>query len=115
MSLTWKDALTTVLALATMSLYYAMSKGIHIPLIGGYRTAIVALTIFGIAMCAFGSQTTNTTNTTIFVSIATVLGIASIVFIIYGLITGTHFAFALLTGTILLLWVIATIDHIISR
>lgn len=112
MSLTWKDLVTTVLAVMTAGLYYSMSKGITLPLIAGYRSAIIALGIIGIGMCALSGG--NTAPSGPFIILASVGGIVALILIVYGLITGTKFAFILLTVTILVLWAGATLRHLLS-
>lgn len=114
MMLTWKDGVTTLLALLVAGLLYVQTTAaIQLPIIGSsYRLSIVALAIIGIAMCAFSNGGTMGANP--FVTIASILGVVSLVLIIYGLITGTKIAFLALTGVILVLWVVATVNHLIG-
>lgn len=111
MGLTWKDIVTTIFAAMTFGLFYAMSKNMQLPLITGYRGAILVLGVFGIAMCALSGGATTTGP---FITIASILGIASLIFIIYGLITGAEIAFTLLTISIIALWIISTFRHLIQ-
>lgn len=113
MELTWKDLLTTILAAGVVGLYYAVSKGIDLPLLSGYRSAILTLAIVGMAMCALSGGTNGTTN--LFITVASGLGIISLILIVYGLITGTKIAFALLTIVILALWATATLRHLFAK
>lgn len=110
MGLSWKDAVTTLLASAVLGISYAMTKGIEMPIITNYRWGIAALGIIGIAMCAFSGGTTGGTSSLIV--IANVLGFIAFGLIVYGLISGTKIAFILLTITILTLWAIATFRHL---
>ena len=112
MALTWKDLITTILAAAVFGLYYAMSKGMSIPLVSGYRSAILVLLIVGMSMCAFSSA--NISQGNMFIKVASILGIVAFALIIYGLITGAKIAFTLLTAIILLLWLIATMRHVVG-
>ena len=111
--LTWKDGVTTLLALLIVGLLYVQTTAaIQLPIIGSsYRLSIVALAIIGIAMCAFSGGTTGTSP---FITIASILGVVSLVLIIYGLITGTKIAFLALTAVILVLWVVATVNHLLG-
>jgi EamA domain-containing membrane protein RarD len=111
-SLSWKDLVTSLLAALTFGLYYAMTKGIELPVITSYRIGIIFLAIIGIGMCAFSSASSGSTSP--FITLASILGVVSLVLIIYGLFTGTKVAFILLTITILLLWGISTLRHFIS-
>lgn len=113
MALTWKDFVTTILAAVVFGLYYAMTKGIAVPLIPGYRAAMIVLFIIGISMCAFSSAS-NASPGNLFITTASILGAASLILIIYGLITGAKLAFTLIAAAILLLWIIATARHILG-
>ncbi|MBI3984748.1 MAG: hypothetical protein HY344_02285 [Candidatus Levybacteria bacterium] len=113
MSLTWKDLSTTLLALLTLGLYFAMTKGIDVPLISGYRAGILLLAFFGILMCA--SSPGFSSGSSVLVMAAGVLGFLALILIIYGLVTGTELAFTLLTVTILVLWAISTFRHFITK
>lgn len=115
MSLTWKDGVTTLLALLVAGLYFGRTtSGMTLPLISdGYRWAIVALAIIGIGMCSFSSPAT-TSGTNMFIVLAGVLGVSALILIIYGLVTGAKIAFTLLTATILLLWLISTVRHLFA-
>ncbi len=112
MGLTWKDIATTILALCVFGIYYAMSKGVSLPLITGYRGAILVLALLGIAMCSLSGGTN--TNTGVFFIAASFLGVVALVLIIYGLITGTKIAFVLLAVNLIVLWLIATLRHLLK-
>lgn len=115
MTLTGKDIITTILAVTTIALYYAVTKGINLPLISGYRMATLLLGIIGIAMCAFGSGTGATAAHGMWAIVEGALGITALILIIAGLITGTKLTFILLTVTILGLWIMATIRHFMGQ
>ena len=108
MSLTWKDAVTTILAACVFGIYYAQTKGISLPLLSSIRWATIALAILGIAMCAFGAGTSQTSQMIRFLS---VLGVTSLILIIASLTTGSSLAFLLLTIVIILMWVLSTARH----
>lgn len=113
MAITWKDGITTVLAVASYGLYYAMSNNIRLPIVSGYRVAVFIMLLIGVAMCAFSSPDTAKAGSP-FISIATVLGITSLALVVYGLITGSKDAFMLLTFVIIVLWIVATLRHLIG-
>lgn len=115
MTLTWKDGATTLLVIGTCGLYYAMIQGINLPIISGYRGAIAVLAIVGIAMCAFGARPTSGAGMNLFTGAASVLGVAALILIIYGLIAGTKLALTLLTATMVLLWIISTAHHMVGN
>jgi hypothetical protein len=113
--LTWKDGVTTILAIAVLGLYYVTAKGIDLPIFTGYRWSIGIVAIIGITMCALsggGESTASGSNP--FTILASILGVAAFLFIVYGLIAGTKLAVILLAVTVLLLWGIATVRHIVS-
>lgn len=112
MGLSIRDIATTILAMASLALFYLMNEEINLPLITNYRGAILALTLIGIGMCAIagGAQGVNNTYTTL----STILGVTALILIIYGLITGAKIAFIGLTITIVSLWFISTLRHIVS-
>ncbi len=112
MSVSWKDFATTILAMLTFAFYYAITKGIAFPFISGYRGAILVLTVIGVSMCTFSARTRDRSNP--FIVIASILGTASLGLIIYGLVTGAQIAFIYLTFTILALWLVATLRHIMT-
>ena len=115
MSLTGKDIVTTLLAVATFGLYYAMGRGIDLPVITGVRGAVLVMGAIGIMMCAMSGYTpTQTSGSNPFIVVASALGIASLFLIAYGLITGAKMALLLLTVAILALWVVSTFRHIIT-
>lgn len=115
MAITGKDFITTLLAAGTIILYYAMTKGTNIPFISGYRMAILLLGVIGIAMCAVGSGTGITTAHGVWAILGSVLGISALILTIIGLITGAKLAFTLLTATVLGLWFMATLRHLLGQ
>jgi hypothetical protein len=114
MGLTWKDLITTILAAGVFGIYYAMGKGIDLPVISGYRSAILVLGILGIAMCALSGGGGTAGGFNPFIAIISALGFAAFLLIIYGLITGAKIAFVLLSFTILAMWALATFRHAIA-
>jgi hypothetical protein len=110
MALTWKDLITTLLAGGTVATYFA-----YVNSTGGYRIPVLILAIIGIAMCAFsGGVGTTTGGTNPYIVVASILGVAALILIVYGLITGAKIAFVLLAGTMLLLWIVATLRHALN-
>lgn len=112
MALTWKDAITTILAVLVAWFSYLMVSGYKFPLISGYRWATLVLLILGISMCAFSSA--GPTSGGPFITISSALGIAAFILIIAGFIFGTKTIFLITTGIILLLWLIATLRHLLG-
>lgn len=117
MSLTWRDLVTTFFAFINMALMYAMVKGIQLPFVPGYRVAILLVGGIGIVMCALSGYDpavqANALGRTL-VSIASALGGVAFILIVFGLITGNKLAFILLTGDVIVLWIMTTLRHIFS-
>ena len=90
---------------------FAQAKGWNIPVLNNTRLSILSLAVVGILMCALSSANTATGT---FKTIAMILGVASLLLIIAGLITNNRGIFYLLAADILILWIISTIRHTIS-
>jgi hypothetical protein len=112
MRLTWRDALTTLLAGAVVVLTLAVTQGWGWPLLGGYGAGTVALAIAGLTMCAVGGSSARTPSAgTAFVVIASVLGVAALGLVIASLIVQSQTLFITLAASILLLWALTTARH----
>lgn len=112
MALTWKDLVTTIMALFIASFAYLMVTGYKFPLISGYRWATLILLILGIGMCALSSAQG---VGGIYITIASGLGIVALILIIAGFIFATKTIFLLTAGVIILLWALATFRHLIGQ
>jgi hypothetical protein len=112
MALTWKDGATTILALLVLGFSYLMATGYKFPLISSYRWATVVLLVLGIGMCALGSARLDTQSN--WISLANILGVVAFILIIAGIITGSKMIFLSLSGTIVVLWLVATMRHLLS-
>lgn len=115
MALTWKDLVTTILAASIFGIYYAMTKGIDLPIISGYRSAILVLGVLGMIMCAMSGSGSLASGMNFYAVVGSIFGVLSLILIVYGLITGAKIAFTILTFVIIGLWVFTTIHHIIGN
>jgi hypothetical protein len=111
MALSWKDAVTTFLALIVFGFSYSIAQGIHIPFVPNFRIATLVLLILGIGMCAMSSANGQSSP---YVTALGVLGFLSLTLIIAGIITGAKVVFLATAGTILLLWLLATVRHAVG-
>jgi peptidoglycan/LPS O-acetylase OafA/YrhL len=109
MAITWKDAVTTILAAATGMLAYAKYQNWQSWLIGP-RLGIAVLGGIGMAMCAFGSD--NFAHPTAWTVGLSVLGVIALVLVVAGLITGSQLTFFALAVDILALWLLSTLRHV---
>jgi hypothetical protein len=109
-AITWKDAITTILAAGTGALAYAKYLGWQ-SWVTAPRLGIAVLAVVGIAMCALGAGNTITAGSPWSIILSAMGGLA-LVLVIAGLITGSSFVFYALTADILALWLLSTIRHL---
>ena len=112
MALTWKDLITTTLAVILAGFSYLVVTGYKLPLISGYRWATLVLLILGIGMCALSSAGPGSSG--IFITIASGLGVIALILIIAGFIFATKTIFLATAAVIVLLWITATLRHLIG-
>jgi hypothetical protein len=111
MTLTWKDAVTTLLAIIVLGFSYLVVQGTHIPFVPNFRIATLVLLILGIGMCAMSSASGQSSP---YVTALGALGFLSLTLIIAGVITGAKLVFLATAVTILVLWLLATVRHAIG-
>ena len=118
MQLTWRDGAATVLAALVVTVMLAVTQAWSWPLLGDYRSGVIALTILGFAMCSAGLQVAEGNAATSFkrplMVVGSVLGIAALALVITGLIFATGALFVALAIVILALWFVTTMDHAVS-
>lgn len=113
MALTWKDGVTTLLAFLVIGFTYLMAIGYKMPLTIGFRWATVVLLVLGIGMCALSSYTPGSTPS-VWITFASVLGSLALILILAGIVTGSKMIFITLGVTIFLLWLVATLRHLLG-
>jgi hypothetical protein len=90
----------------------AVSDGWGWPLLGGYRVGAAALLVVGLAACIVGGSNMTTFDTRdAMVLGATTIGFFTFAVSIWGIVTGSETAFAIVFVTTVMLWVVATIHH----
>jgi hypothetical protein len=115
MQLTWRDGAAAVLAALVVAVMLALTQAWSWPLLGDYRVGIVALTIIGFGMCATGIRATQASAfEQPFMIVASVLGVVALGLVILGLIYATQTLFVALGNTLLALWVVTTVDHVLA-
>ena len=113
MSLTWRDAVATILTGGVALLTYAKLVGWSIPLLGSWRLSTLAVFALGIGTCiaaGSGGVPANDGWTTI----ATVLGICAAILLLIGLIFESKLVFILLAADVGMLWLVSTIHHVVT-
>lgn len=113
MKLTWRDALTTILAISVGAATLAVTEDWDWALLGSTRAAVGAVGAIGLVMCIVGGSRDVSPVKGAFGVVATALGIAAFVLIVLGLITGSESVLLALAGVIGFLWFITTLRHAI--
>jgi hypothetical protein len=114
MRFTSKDVISSFLAAAVVFVALAVVYGWGWPLLGDYRAGTVALGVFGIAMCASGSDYSRVRGSHPLVIVASLLGVAALGLIVAGLIWATVELFVGLAAVIVALWFVTTVRHLIT-
>lgn len=120
MKVTYRDAITTVLAALVVAVTLAVTEGWAWPMLGSTRAGIVAVGILGVAMCSIGTRSEDMATRDAFVHhpgmiVGSVLGTVALVLLIAGLIAGTEALLIILAADLVLLWAVATIRHAATR
>lgn len=114
MTLTWKDAVATLLVVGVGIVTYARLKGFDWPLLGSWRAGVLVLFGLGIATCIVaGSGSVPDKNA--WTVAGSVLGGVAFALIIAGLIANSKMVFLALALDILALWLLTTMHHIIEK
>ncbi len=112
MQLTWRDGAATVLAALVVPVLLAVTQAWSWPLLGDYRSGVIALTILGFGMCSVGNRATEASAfKQPFMVVASVLGAVALGLVIFGLIFATQALFVALAITLLTLWIVTTVHH----
>ena len=114
MKVSMKDATATLLAALAALVAFAVVSSWGWPLLNGYRAGTIALGVIGFGMCAVGSDYSTVRGLDPFVVVAGVLGVAALGLAIAGLIWATAALFVWLAVTIVLLWLVTTVRHMLA-
>jgi len=115
MGLTWKDGVSTLLLVAIVLVALAVMQEWDWPLLDGYRAGAVAIGVMGLGMCALSGSTSQASEPRgPYFATMSLLGVLALVFAIWTLIADTQEPFVALAVDTVLLWVVATLHHIVS-
>jgi hypothetical protein len=114
MSLTWRDAVTTIVAAGALVVAIAVIRNWNVPIISNPRWAAFILIAIGIALCIVGNVSGQPDFADPYVMIMAVLGGGIILLAALALIMGTAVYVGLAAGVLLLMWLVSTIRHIFS-
>jgi hypothetical protein len=117
MSLTWKDAVSTVFMAAVVVIYVAFLNSTTVWLISSARGTAAAVLVLGFvggcAMSASADQGRGT-GARAYTGVTSVVGITALVAGVVALITASTVALAVLVAATLTLWLAATVRHAIT-
>jgi len=114
MRVSFRDAFATLLAAFAALVALAVINDWGWPLLSGYRAGTIALGVIGFGMCTVGSDYSTVRGPDPFVVVAGLLGVAALGLTIAGLIWATGALFVWLAVTILLLWLVTTVRHVLT-
>jgi hypothetical protein len=109
MTLTRRDALSSVLGLLVIGVYVANTHAWGF--LASNRWAAASIGILGMAMCSIGNRYESTWTTNVTSVTLSVLGVAAFALFVLALVLGTQIWLGALTLVTLALWVGATIHH----
>lgn len=113
MSLSWKDAVATILTGGVGLVMYAKLKGFDWPMLGSWRVATLVVFTLGIATCiAVSGDTIPAKNA--WMTLASVLGGLAFVLLLIGLFMNSKLIFVALCVDIFILWVVSTLHHTLT-
>lgn len=113
MGLTWRDAVTSVLAAAVVAIGLAVTNDWGWPLLGSARAGSLAVGFVGIAMCttAGSGRAIENDMKDRGVQVLAGLGSLALVLMILGVITGSEVLFMALVIVTAGMWLMSTIRH----
>lgn len=116
MELTWKDGAATVLTGLAVVVYLASSLSWDAWLIGSStRWAAAVVLLLGIGACSLGragDEIGGAGPRRTVTKVLSGIGIASLAFGLWAIVTGSETALALLLGATVVLWAASTLRHV---
>jgi hypothetical protein len=118
MSLSWRDAVETVLAALVVVVLVGVIQEQDWPLLGTDRSAVLTVFAIGFVMCQFGRGGIKSASDLVrgpFMTVATVLGAAALVLTVVGVFAGSQALVLTLGAVLLVTWALATAHHAVER
>jgi drug/metabolite transporter (DMT)-like permease len=114
MKLTWRDGVTTLLAAAIVGLYYAVTRGVDLPLIGTSQlSAIVTMGILAVVIGFVGMEQRDVEEEG-WLGTMLAVGLGAIGLFIASLFYTTQTMFLAVTIGIVALWGVGMLHHMVS-
>jgi hypothetical protein len=112
MRLTWKDAIATVLTAGIATLYAAFLGGAGLPLVSSPRALAAVTLVVGLTACGIGGTALTTDTKARWAAyVGGTLGGIAFLAALATMITGSELMLAVLVGTTVALWLMATARH----
>ena len=112
MHLTWRDGVTTMLAVAVAVVAMAVVSEWGWPLLDSSRSGAVVVLGLGIGMCAVGNRETPSAKNGYSLAMGA-LGVGALGFGVAALITDAQGPFLALTVITLVMWAVSTTVHLV--
>jgi hypothetical protein len=113
MKLTWRDSVTTLLAAAIVGLYYAVTRGVDLPLINTQLSAIVTVGILALIMGFIGMERRDIEEGGWLLG-QMIVGIVTLGLFIASLFYATQTMFLAVTVGVIAMWVVGMAHHVTS-
>lgn len=114
MTLTWKDAVATVLVGVAAVITYASLQHFDWALLGSWRVGSLVLLVLGLGTC-IASSTGDDPTKNYWTLTASVIGVLALLVGLLGIITGSKLAFIALFGAIIGLWALTSLHHLLAK
>ena len=112
MRLTWLDGLETALVAGAVGIALAVTNGWSWWFITDFRSALVAMGIFTLAICPLsGSAAYKESPINPVVFLVALLGVAGIGIWIWGVASGGAVPMILFAGDLVVMWALTTVHH----
>ncbi|GAB3147170.1 hypothetical protein GCM10027258_40130 [Amycolatopsis stemonae] len=106
----WRDAAATVPVLLTVALYTGYLTDGSVLWVHDPRAMAATAAVLGLASCVPGAQTWRRNSWWL----GAPLGTAAVLFTVFTLVTGDGTTLAALVGSIVVLWLVTTVRHVLS-
>lgn len=113
--LTRRDGLATLVVTAAAALYWAYWVGADLPLVSGSRVLSVVVFVLGVTACAVGGNAIvpGESEPRRWAQVYGIHGVIAFMLAILVLITGSSALLAALVALVVLLWLTATVRHVV--
>jgi hypothetical protein len=115
MRFTWRDGISTLLAAVVLLLAFAVVRGWNWPLLGGYRSGMIALAVVGLVMSGIGTAAREVRWSDPFMATEGILGAVAVVLFVVGIIAATQGWLVAFTVSLMVVWFVAVTRHVVEH